>query len=79
MKATMEIFEEWERKDREATKGIKEEADDYHEHPKYHHLTIEKVVHEGEETGSFEDDEEDVGAKYIVENFDIELEEELAQ
>lgn len=58
---------------------MEEEANDYHEHLEHQHLQIDKVVHEGEETKSFEgDDSDDDGTKYIVETFDADLEEELA-
>lgn len=50
MKATIEISKELKREEREATKDMEEEVDDYHEHPKYRHLKIDKVVSEGEET-----------------------------
>lgn len=79
MKATMQILEELERQEREATEDMEEEVNDYHEHLEYQYLTIDEVVQEGEETKSSEEDNEDPGAKYIVENFDMELEEELSQ
>lgn len=79
MKVTMEISEELDTQENEATKEIEEEANDYHKHPEYQHLTIDEVVHEDEEEKSYKGDEEDVGAKYIMETSDQELEEELAQ
>lgn len=72
------ISEELERQEKEATKALEEEADNYHEHPKHQNLQIDKVVHEEEETKSSKSDkEEDGSTRYIIQTFDADLEEEL--
>lgn len=80
MKSTLKISEELERKGKETIRVLEEEADDYHEHTKHQRLQIDKVIHEGNEIESSKDEEEeDVGTKYIMETFDANLEEDLAR
>lgn len=77
----MQISEELEEQEWEASMPIEEEADEYHEHPEYKHRTIDKVAYEEEETGSSEsgDEEDGSGAKEFIQIFDEDLEEESAQ
>lgn len=84
MEATMQISKEMVRQQREATKGVDEEfkdpfRDDYHEHSKHQNVTIDEVEYEEEGSQSSKEDVEDLGAKYIVESSDQELEEELSK
>lgn len=76
----MQISEELERQEMEATKSLEQEVNEHHEHLEYQHLQIDKVVHESKETRSSEsgDEEEDADSKLIVQNFDPYFEEELA-
>lgn len=78
MEATMQIFEELERREIKAAKELEEEADEYREHLEYQHLQIDEVVHE-EEAKSSKREKGDSNTKYILETFDPDIEEELAR
>lgn len=75
----MLILEEWEKREMETSKAL-EEADEYHEHPKYEHRKIDKVINEEEEIGSSKsgDEEEDAIGKNIIQACDDDLKEEMA-
>lgn len=80
MNAIIEISEELERKVKEATKALEEEVDNYHEHSEHQRLQIDEVVCEGEEIDSSKGDEDiDARPKYIIEEFDADLEEKFTR
>lgn len=77
----MLIFEEWERQEKEVSKEMEEQADEYHEHLEYEHWRIDRVVHEEDEPGPSEsgDEEEGTGGKIIIQTFNDDLEEEMVR
>lgn len=79
MEATMLISKEWEKWEMETSKAMEEEADEYHEHPEYEYQKIYRVVREEETVFSESlDEEEDVGGRTIVQNFNNYFKEEMA-